>query len=306
MRVADHLVGGAVLDRAARVHELALGPELDAGRVRCSNERSRTIGVSPMRSVIALGDAQARAAARAMRVELAAQRGADRLRPAASPLVRVADRRWRIGEPRVVAASSTHATSGLSAATRARDGVVAAAQRRRRRRGPPAASAGSARAGVAGSRAARRARRPPGRRRRRPRRRRARTTTTGDAAARRRAGIASSSTPAAHDAACDAGRARASHRRRRRPASTSSSISSTRTPRPRRARCAASVAAGSPSARPDHADSRHAADALLTSGPSSGSAIWRRAASCGGSVHRRRDVVSRPRSPGRSRSRRCP
>ena len=32
-RVADHLVGGAVLDRAARVEELALGPDLDAGRV---------------------------------------------------------------------------------------------------------------------------------------------------------------------------------------------------------------------------------------------------------------------------------
>ena len=32
-RVPDHLVGGAILDGAARVEELALGPQLDAGRV---------------------------------------------------------------------------------------------------------------------------------------------------------------------------------------------------------------------------------------------------------------------------------
>ena len=62
-RVLDHLVARAVLDGAARVEELALGPELDAGGLALeglqADDRRVTDEVGD-----ALGDAQARAAQR--------------------------------------------------------------------------------------------------------------------------------------------------------------------------------------------------------------------------------------------------
>ena len=182
-RVADHLVGGAVLDRAARVHELALAPDLDAGRSRARTSAAGRCGVLPMRSVI-----RSATRSRARATAIVSRRGwligapttsrADRRRRAGS-------RRWRIGT-----ASRPRAGVGtaIRAAPRRPPASRPAPPRRRRRPG-----VGAPRRDAAGRRRAQgpcrrkdttsTPARPP------------RITTTGTPEPHRRAGQRSSSKP---------------------------------------------------------------------------------------------------------------